>query len=52
MSLESQHMNISQTKDEIVSIYDLNDNYVGVDSRLNMRKKKFNSSLYNNINIK
>ena len=39
MSLESQHMNISQTKDEIVSIYDLNDNYIGVNSRLNMRKK-------------
>ena len=39
MSSEAQHMNISQTKDEIVSIYDINDNYIGVDSRLNMRKK-------------
>ena len=39
MSSESNHMNISQTKDEIVSIYDINDNYVGIDSRYNMRKK-------------
>ena len=39
MSSEPNHMNISQTKDEIVSIYDINDNYIGVDSRLNMRKK-------------
>jgi len=39
MSSESNHMNISQTKDEIVSIYDINDNYIGIDSRYNMRKK-------------
>ena len=39
MSSEPNHMNISQTKDEIVSIYDINDNYIGVDSRINMRKK-------------
>ena len=39
MSLKSNHMNISQTKDEIISIYDMNDNYIGDDTRLNMRKK-------------
>ena len=39
MSSEPNHMNISQTKDEIVSIYDKDDNFIGIDTRINMRKK-------------
>jgi len=39
MSLDSNHINISKTKEEIISIYDKDDNYIGIDTRLNMRKK-------------
>ena len=39
MSLKPNHIEISQTINEIIPIYDLNNNYVGLDSRLNMRKK-------------
>ena len=38
MSQEGNRLNISKTKDEIISIYDENDNYVGKDTRINMRK--------------
>ena len=38
MSQNKNRLNISKTKDEIISIYDENDNYVGKDSRMNMRK--------------
>ena len=39
MSLDSNHINISKTKDEIISIYDKDDNFIGIDTRINMRKK-------------
>ena len=39
MSLKPNHIEISQTINEIIPIYDLNNIYVGLDSRLNMRKK-------------
>ena len=38
MSKEGTRLNISKTKDEIISIYDEKDNYVGKDTRINMRK--------------
>ena len=38
MSQEGNRIIISKTKNEIISIYDENDNYVGKDSRINMRK--------------
>ena len=38
MSQKEERINVSKTKDEIISIYDENDNYVGKDSRINMRK--------------
>ena len=38
MSKREERINVSKTKDEIISIYDENDNYVGKDSRINMRK--------------
>ena len=38
MNKKENKLNISKTKDEIISIYDENDNYVGKDSRINMRK--------------
>ena len=38
MEKKENKLNISKTKDEIISIYDENDNYVGFDSRINMRK--------------
>ena len=38
MSKNKDRINISKTKDEIISIYDENDNYIGKDSRINMRK--------------
>ena len=38
MAQKEKRMNIEKTKDEMISIYDENDNYVGKDSRINMRK--------------
>ena len=38
MEKKENRINISKTKDEIISIYDENDNYIGKDSRINMRK--------------
>ena len=38
MDKKDNHLNIEKTKDEIISIYDENDNYIGKDSRINMRK--------------
>ena len=38
MDKKEKRMNIENTKNEIISIYDENDNYVGKDSRINMRK--------------
>ena len=38
MAQKEKRMNIEKTKDEMISIYDENDNYIGKDSRINMRK--------------
>ena len=38
MTQKEKRINIEKTKDEVISIYDENDNYVGKDSRINMRK--------------
>jgi isopentenyldiphosphate isomerase len=38
MTQKEKRINIEKTKDEVISIYDENDNYVGKDTRINMRK--------------
>ena len=38
MDKKENIINIAKTKDEIIAIYDENDNYIGKDSRFNMRK--------------
>ena len=65
MSSEAQHMNISQTKDEIVSIYDINDinlqkeilNHAGIsiqnltDDEINNKYEAFKSQLASTYTI-
>jgi len=38
MTKNEEKINVSNTKDEIIAIYDENDNYIGKDTRINMRK--------------
>ena len=38
MERKEKRIEIEKTKDEIISIYDENDNYIGKESRINMRK--------------